>query len=243
MAFNNGENFVQIGEARLWSVCTGGGIPTLVFNGGPGCDDYLGTVAEMIEDRCRVIRFEPRGCGRSSRDKNYDLQTLLNDADSVREAYGHERVLLLGHSHGPCVALAYAMRFPERVIGMIGIAGGKVVDDRSWSAEYHAMKETEDTGGFVFDADPDVNRQGNDSWKAYCRRPELFGDLARLRAKAAFINGSHDIRPNWPTQQLAHLIPKAKYAEIDGAAHFIWLTHQAELRAELHKGIDFILDD
>ena len=36
----------------------------LMFNGGPGCDDYLGLVAEMIDDMCRVIRFEPRGCGR-----------------------------------------------------------------------------------------------------------------------------------------------------------------------------------
>jgi proline iminopeptidase len=243
MVFHSRERFVQAGDARLWTIGTGIGIPTLVFNGGPGCDDYLGPVAEMIEDRCQVIRFEPRGCGRSSWDKNYDLQTLLGDADKVRADYGHERVLLLGHSHGPCVALAYAMRFPERVIGVIGIAGGKVVDDRSWSAAYHAMKEKEDTGGLILKADDDANRQGNDSWKAYCRRPELFGDLAKLRAKTVFINGSLDIRPNWPTQQLAHLIPKAKYVEIDGASHLVWLTHPDELKIELRKAIDFILND
>jgi proline iminopeptidase len=224
-------------------VRTGTGTPTLFFNGGPGCDDYLGPVAGLISHRCRVIRFEPRGCGRSSWDNRYDLQTLLTDADTIRKEYGNERVILLGHSHGPDVALAYAARFPDRVIGIIGISGGRVVDDRSWSATYEASKDNDETGGLVFKADDDVNKQGNDSWKAYCRRPELFRELARLRAKTVFINGSHDIRPNWPTQQLAHLIPNAKYVEIQGAAHLIWRTHAAELRNELCKALDFIEDD
>ena len=48
-----------------------------MFNGGPGCDDYLGPVAEMIDDLCQVIRFEPRGCGRSDWDGNYDIDTTL----------------------------------------------------------------------------------------------------------------------------------------------------------------------
>ena len=76
------QRFIQSGEARLWSTESGTGVPVLFFNGGPGCDDYLGPVAHLLDERCRVIRFEPRGCGRSDWDGNYDLDTSLGCVDS-----------------------------------------------------------------------------------------------------------------------------------------------------------------
>ncbi|MCU0495034.1 MAG: alpha/beta hydrolase [Chloroflexaceae bacterium] len=244
MHFTSGEHFIQSGSARLWTTVSGTGIATLFFNGGPGCDDYLEPVARLIDDTCQSIRFEPRGCGRSDWDGHYDLDTLLFDAESVREAYGLERWLLVGHSHGPNLALAYAMRHPARVIGIIGIAGGNVLNDRSWSETYHERLKTvgEDLGGKQFYADAEVNRQGNASWRAYCRRPALFRDLADLKVPCVFINAAEDIRPNWPTQQLAALIPNARYVEIPGAAHTIWLTHAVELQTHLREAIAFILE-
>lgn len=242
MAAGTAERFVISEGARLWTTVSGAGIPTLFFNGGPGCDDYLEPVARLIDDRCRVVRFEPRGCGRSDWDGRYDLETLLRDAEAIRAAYGFERILLVGHSHGPNLALAYALRHPSRTIGVIGIAGGKVVDDRSWSAAYHERLAAvgEDLGGKVFRADPEVNRQGNASWRAYCRRPALFRELADLAVPCVFINAAEDIRPNWPTQQLAALIPNARYVEIAGAAHMIWLTHARELQQHLREALAFV---
>ena len=233
------ERYVTSGRARLWSTASGRGTPLLMFNGGPGCDDYLGPVAEMIDDLCEVIRFEPRGCGRSDWDGNYDIDTLLTDAEAVRQEYGVARCIVAGHSFGPSAALAYALRYPSCVMGLIGIAGGKVVNDRSWSAAYRKGLEEvgEDIGGKVFRADPDVNAQGNLSWKEYIRRPTLFREIADLQIPAIFINGGKDIRPNWPTRQLASLMPNGRYVEIAGAAHTIWLTHADELRDELRGAI------
>jgi proline iminopeptidase len=236
------ELFVVSEGARLWSIASGSGIPLVLFNGGPGCDDYLGPVAELIADVCQVVRFEPRGCGRSVWDGRYDLDTLLLDAEAVRRAHGIERWIVAGHSNGPNVALAYAIRHPARAIGMIGISGGKVVDDRHWSETYHARLASigEDQGGKEFHADPQVNRQESASWREYRHRPGLFRDLASLKIPCIFINAAQDIRPNWPTQQLAELIPDGKYVEIAGAAHNIWLTHSIELRTELHNAISYI---
>ena len=123
--------YVTSGTAQLWSTASGRGTPLLMFNGGLGCDDYLGPVAEMIDDLCQVIRFEPRGCGRSDWDGNYDVDTLLTDAEAVRREYGAERCIVAGHSFGPNVALAYALRYQSRVMGLIGIAGGSVLNDRT----------------------------------------------------------------------------------------------------------------
>ena len=233
------ERYVISDTAQLWSTVSGHGTPLLMFNGGPGADDYLGPVAEMIDDLCRVIRFEPRGCGRSDWDGKYDVDTLLTDADVVRREYGVERCIVAGHSFGPSAALAYALRYPSRVMGLIGIAGGNVLNDRTWSDAYHkALEEVgEDSGGHEYKADAAVNPAGNRSWKEYIRRPTLFREIADLDIPAVFINGGEDIRPNWPTQQLASLMLGGSYVEITGAAHNIWLTHTAELRQKLRKAV------
>jgi proline iminopeptidase len=196
----------------------------------------------MVDDLCRVIRFEPRGCGRSDWDGNYDLDTLLTDAEAVCEAHGIEKCIVGGHSAGPGFALAYAIRHPARVIGLIGIAGGSVVNDSDWSAAYHSRRQEvgEDTG-VEFTSHPDVNLQGVTSWRTYIKRPTLLREIADLMIPAVFIGGGNDIRPNWPAQQLASLIPKGEYVEIPGAAHYIWLTHAGPLRRELRTAIRHIL--
>lgn len=242
MITENGDHLLMFGDTQLWSTASGAGQPVVFFNGGPGCDDYLQPVADLLMDRCRVIRFEPRGCGRSSWDGRYDVETLINDAEALRLAYGYERWILLGHSHGPNLALAYALRYPAHVIGIIGLAGGKIFDDRSWSAIYQERLATigEDLGGKVFHADPDVNRQGNASWRAYCQRPTLLRELADLAIPCIFVNAANDIRPNWPTQQLAQLLPHGQYVEVADAAHSIWLTHTPELKQALQNALEQI---
>ena len=233
------ERYVTSGSARLWSTESGSGIPVLMFNGGPGCDDYLGPVADMIDDVCRVIRFEPRGCGRSDWDGNYDLDTLLGDADAVRRDYGLVKCIVAGHSFGPNAALAYALRYTSTVVGLIGIAGGNVLNDRTWSQAYHKRLEAvgEDQGSQEYKADPHVNPRGNRSWREYIKHPTLFREIADLNIPASFINAGNDIRLNWPTKQLASLMPRGRYIEIPGAPHNIWLTHAPELRRELRRAV------
>lgn len=120
------------------------------------------------------------------------------------------------------------------------MAGGNLVNDRSWSEAYHRglQEADEDMGGTVFHADPRVNRDGNQSWREFIRQPDLFRTVADLDLPATFINGSADIRPNWPTRQLAALLPQGRYFEIEGAAHHIWLTHPGELDHRLRQAID-----
>ena len=238
------EKYLTLGDARIWTISEGQGIPFLLCNGGPGCDDYLGPVSQMVGDMCRVIRFEPRGCGRSTYDGNYDLETTIGDIEAIRVAYGVEQWIIGGHSAGPDVALAYAIRYPKHVLGMIGIAGGRVVNDREWSKIYkqNLAEQGEDYGGKVFVADPLVNKMGMASWRGYIQRPTLLKEIAEISVPAIFINAENDIRPNWPTQQLAHLIPLGQYVEIPGATHSIWLTHGAELKTALTKAINEIVN-
>lgn len=236
------EQFVEINGAKIWTSSTGKGIPFILCNGGPGCDDYLEPVSKLLEDHCRVVRWEPRGCGRSDYDGNYDLSTTIEDIESLRKVFEFDQIIIGGHSAGPDLALAYTLKYPENVLGLIGIAGGRIVNDREWSATYKKNKAErgEDEGGKIWQADPPVNRIGNQTWRTYIKRPHLLKDIAKIKVPALFINAQNDIRPNWPTQQLASLIPNGEYIEIAGAAHMIWLTHATELKKALEYAVDKI---
>jgi len=236
------ERLLENAGTRIWSTCDGRGADLILCNGGPGCDDYLGPVAAMIDDVCRVVRFEQRGCGRSTRDKRYTLDTTVDDIEFVRRAYGLQRVIIAGHSAGVNFALAYAIKYPANVMGIIGISGGRVVNDRQWSEIFleNLQKKGEDNGGMVFDADPDVKKIGTASWGQFIMRPALLRELAGIEAPAVFINAGADIRPNWPTMQLASLLPHGRYVEIAGAGHNIWLSHADDLRSELRAAVQTI---
>ena len=146
-------------------------------------------MAKLLNDRCRVIRFEPRGCGRSEWDGNYKIETLINDAESILNIYGVESCILAGHSFGSDAALAFALRHPSQVLGLIGIAGGRIVDDRSWSASYRRGLEEigEDQGGVVFHADTRANTDANLSCREFIQRPNLLRDIADFQIPATFI--------------------------------------------------------
>ena len=237
------ERFLKNKNAKIWTTSNGQGFPFILCNGGLGCDDYLGSVSNMIEDICEVARFEPRGCGRSDYDNNYDLDTTIGDIEFIRKEYGFNKIIIGGHSAGPDIALAYTIKYPHNVIGLIGIAGGRIVHDKKWSEIYHKNLEKygEDNEGKVFQADSNVNKIGSHTWYEYIKNPNLLSDIASINVPAIFINAEKDIRPNWPTKQLANLIRKGEYFEIKDATHCIWLTHYEELRSLLRDKINEIL--
>lgn len=73
-----------------------------------------------------VVRYDERGCGLSDRDLNDpSMEEWVSDLETVVEASGVERFTLLGISQGAAIAIAYAVRHPERVERMV-LYGGYV---------------------------------------------------------------------------------------------------------------------
>lgn len=225
------ESFASTGGVRLWTTASGEGIPVVLCSGGPGCCDYLAPVASMLEGDARVIRFEARGCGRSDHAESYTVETCLEDLEAVRDHYRIERWIVAGHSWGADLALAYALRYPERTLGLVCLAGGRMNNDREWHRLYSEGRDQGLEPPLEFDYPPnlDVNAQVNRSMKEYIQRPGLFREIARLDRPALFLYGSRDIRPSWPVEQVANLLPGAEFRLLDGADHHLWLTHAEEV--------------
>jgi pimeloyl-ACP methyl ester carboxylesterase len=68
----------------------------------------------------RLVRYDERGNGMSQRDvDNVSFDTWVRDLETVVDAAGLDRFPLLGISRGGSIAIAYAVRHPERVTHLV----------------------------------------------------------------------------------------------------------------------------
>jgi proline iminopeptidase len=120
------QGMLDVGDGNLiyWEVCGNpDGKPALVVHGGPGSGCSTGARQALDPERCRIILFDQRGCGRSrphASDPATDMrfnttEHLLADMEQLREHLRVDRWLLFGGSWGSTLILAYAERHPDRV--------------------------------------------------------------------------------------------------------------------------------
>src|ERR1700750_783594 len=81
---------------------------------------------DALGEHHTVVRYDERGCGLSDRDVTDAALTFerwVADLETVVAAAGVDRFTLLGISQGAALAIAYAVRHPERVSRLV-ICGG-----------------------------------------------------------------------------------------------------------------------
>jgi proline iminopeptidase len=233
------EHYIKNGNIKIWTEISGikNEKYIILCNGGPGCCDYLLPVSQMIDDEYNVIRFEQRGCGRSDKDGNYDIETTISDLEVIRKYYELDSWIIGGHSWGANISLFYAISNPDKVKSFLYIAGNGVQRNREWSDEYHSNKERygEIIPKMQYPFNENVNKAGNTSYQKYIQTSYLYNNIFRLKMPALFMCAEKDIRPNWPVKQIQALLEKSKLVIIPESAHYIWLTHYNEMKLELRK--------
>jgi pimeloyl-ACP methyl ester carboxylesterase/DNA-binding CsgD family transcriptional regulator len=81
---------------------------------------WLATLGE----RHTVVRYDERGCGLSDPEPgDPSIETWVADLEAVVDAAGLDRFALLGVSQGAGIAVAYAVRHPERVTALVLYGG------------------------------------------------------------------------------------------------------------------------
>jgi len=125
----------------------------------------------------RLIAYDARGHGESDPapdPRAYEYRDLVADLESVLEAVGPERPVLVGSSMGAATAMAFALAAPERVSGLVQITpaydGAPHEDD---PGHWDALAEALDRG----DIDAFVDRSGANDL------PERFREAARVATR------------------------------------------------------------
>lgn len=111
------------------------GVPIVVMHGGPGLGSGRYLRRFFDSERFRIIMIDQRGAGRSRplgaiRENTTDL--LIADVEWVRQQLGVDKWLVFGYGWGAALALLYAVRNPQTVVGMllqgVMLSGQKGVD-------------------------------------------------------------------------------------------------------------------
>lgn len=235
------EHYVTSDDAKIWTFISDEdpncNKPYLLMCGaGPGVNDGLNEVAPMLNDKFNTIRFNHRGCGTSTADNNYDIDTVLNDIEAIRQYYNVKHWYVLGHSWGANIALFYALKYPQFCKKVIYLCGTGIQNDADWSEECAkaAVQLEQPERPPRLDIDDTMNYDVLDaeieSFNKYIQRPTLLQDISLLQIPFLVIIADKDVRPMWPTVQLSNLLPKGKLTVFEDCNHFPWITHPDLLR-------------
>lgn len=193
----------------------GSGAPVLLIHGsGPGVTAWANwrLVMPTLAESRRVIAPDMAGFGYTERrpDDAYSMDNWVSHAVGVLDALGIERTDLVGNSFGGAIALALAIRHPERVrrLVLMGSVGVKFEITPALDAVWGYQPSLEAMRGlldlFAYD------------------RGLVNDDLARLRYEASIRPGFHE--------SFAAMFPAPRQRWVDAMA-----SAEADIRALPHQ--------
>jgi pimeloyl-ACP methyl ester carboxylesterase/DNA-binding CsgD family transcriptional regulator len=207
------------------------------------------------------IRYDARGCGLSDRDPpELSFETWVSDLEAVVDALKLERFPLLGISGGGPIAIAYAIRHPERVThlvlygtyargrqhrGTVQAEEGAVISkliELGWGSSNRAFRQVFATQ-FLPEAEPamidafDELQRESSSARDALRMTEVSTtvDVSKLAAQVAcptlIMHATEDGRiPFEEGRVLATLVPDSRFVPLESRNHILLEGEPAWLR-------------
>jgi len=218
------------GGTRIRTWTTGSVIPqtspVVLVHGGPGLGDYLGPVAGLIEDVCLVYRYDQRGTGGSRWAGEHTIARHVRDLAALLDAWGYDRVVLIGHSFGTNLAGYFMLAHPERVAGSIQIAGPFLEPWRDADRAAQRARRTDEQQARLDELDAIATR--TDAEEIEYLALSWFTDHAdRARAWEWALAAARTLRPvNYPMNRQLNAATKVDPLE----------SHLDELRERLPSG-------
>lgn len=145
--------FVHAMGLRIHAWERGSGQPVILLHGASGnLRDWSFALAPLIARHRRAIAFDRPGNGYSERPAEWGGDPVVQ-ARILRAAargMGVRRPILVGHSWGAALAMAWALSFPGEVAGVVTVAGAVMPwGERPMLAEYIGLDRL--LIGFYFD--------------------------------------------------------------------------------------------
>jgi pimeloyl-ACP methyl ester carboxylesterase len=130
-----------VDDTALAVTDTGGpGRPVVYLNGSYADQSHWRRVIAALGTDYRHITYDERARGRSKRSADYSFEACLRDLDAVLVARGVDRPILVGWSYGAMLAVHWAARNPDRVLGVVSVDGAYPHDWLDDAARHHIRK-------------------------------------------------------------------------------------------------------
>jgi pimeloyl-ACP methyl ester carboxylesterase/DNA-binding CsgD family transcriptional regulator len=241
--------YARTGEAHVAYQVTGEGPVDLVLT--PGFISHLDLQWESVSYRrfvrqlaafARVIRYDKRGTGLS--DPVAAVPTLgqrVDDLGAVLDAAGSARAVVLGYSEGGPTAIGFAVRMPERTLGLILYGTASMPPPPEIARRFRDAVGRWGQGVTVEMLAPSLlpssaQRETAAALERASASPAMAAALVeavirtdvrsllpQVAVPALVIHRQGELIPVEQGRYLAEHIPGAEYAELDGADHLPWV--------------------
>jgi 3-oxoadipate enol-lactonase len=241
---------IKVQEIDLYYEVHGEGDPLMMIRGlGSNADHWYAQVPAFSK-KFRVIIFDNRGVGRSDKpDIPYTIQMMAQDTVGLMNGLNIPRAHILGISMGGMIAQEIAIRYPEKVHGLVlgcTHCGGKhvVPADEGIGRLFgeYILTGSEEAAGKTLKAlfaektlrehpeipgrYQDVSKRFPSSQKFLIRQLEAvqghdsWEDLVKIKAPTLVLTGSEDVLvPPQNSRILAERIPQARLEVIKDGGH------------------------
>ncbi len=244
--------------------CTdqGAGLPLVFLHGFPFDRGVWQKQFEALRSSYRVIAPDLRGLGESETLTGpTTMEQYAADLQALLQQLATGPVVLIGHSMGGYVALAFARRFPEMLGGLVLVCTKAGPDTADAAAARWAMAERVKAEGVrvvvegmapkmlaADNQDPRMAAEVRGFMAAskpegvigallgMAERPDSTGLLARLAVPTLVITGADDrLIPPAESEQLAKQIPGAQLRVIPHAGHLVAFEQPEEFNRALQE--------
>lgn len=256
--------FADIHGQRIYYEDSGGSGPPVVFCHGFLMDHRMfDPQVEALAPAYRAIRWDARGFGRTETDgKPFTYYDSAADCIALMDHLGVDKAVLVGMSQGGFLALRAALRYPDRVKGLVLIDTEAGVPDAQTMAGYQQMLETWTTQGPIQPLVETLagmilgDRQHWEPWVSRWQenpkeqivepsntllgRDDITEHVGEITCPALVVHGTADAAiPLETGRALAQALPRcAGFVAVEGAAHAPNVTHPAQVNPALRAFLD-----
>jgi aminoacrylate hydrolase len=249
---------------KCWS--EGDGPTLLLVSGLGGTGGFWKSISATLSHKFRVLRFDQRGMGMSSRGSApCTIEQLARDCLAVLDAAGAAQCVMLGHSTGGCIGQTLGRLAPERFAGLI-LSATWLKPSRYMSALFGARRAILDQLPEAYAATStlmaypatwlEANWQVFEMALAGAPRSPDARRFVRERIEALssfdgsadagaltmplFVLGARDdlIVPTFLQEELVGALPRAHFVLLNDGGHFFPVSRPDAFTAEVTRWID-----
>lgn len=194
--------------------------PLFLLHGNGEDGTYFKHQIDYFSDRYRVIAIDTRGHGQSPRGTApFTIGQFADDLNNFMVGHEISDAVILGFSDGANIAMKFALKYPEKVKGLI-LNGGNL-NPRGVKRSVQIPIEIGYRMAKRFAAkSPDANRNA-EMLGLMVNDPNIEPEeLSRIQVPTLVICGTKDMIKESHTKEIAEHIPGAKLSIIKGD-HFI----------------------
>lgn len=174
-------------KGKAGPTATGGGSPIIIIHGLYGSSDNWLTIARELSSDYLVYLVDLRNHGNSPHTDRHTYPLMKLDLLEFVDRHDIEKAVIIGHSMGGKVAMAFSAEFPERIKSMAVIDIGpksyhKLTDYSSQAIEHMNILNAMQSVDFsVVKTREDIDAQLEDYIKSYRIRNFLMKNIRRGR--------------------------------------------------------------